>query len=403
MKLDLDYKKIWADVIVTSLIIIICAISIISFIVISDQNVDIYNPSTKVAVSVGTERIQEVLSLIQSKYMGELDVEELTEGAIEGILSKIDDPYTRYLTAEEYKEETRSASEEYSGIGIHMIWKKKEEKLRIVSVMPDTPAKLIGLKSGDIILKVDDIEVTEDNMAKMSNLIKGEEGTTVKLTIDRGGKELKFDVTRAHITASNIEANLLDNIGYMRIISFDVDIYKQFHEEYTKLINKDGIKGLIIDLRDNPGGVVNDTIKIADLLVKDGIILKVQYADKTIKNYKANSTSCPVPVVILVNQNSASASEILAGAVKDLNQGTIIGTTTFGKGIMQTIIGLEKGDGLAVTTAKFCNASGKEIHGIGIEPDIYVELDEGVDLDSVAGTEKDNQLQEAIKYLNTAK
>lgn len=401
MKLDLDYKKMWSEIITASLIIVISAIAIISFIVISDQSVDVYNPSQKVAVSEGTQRIEEVLSLLQSKYMGELDIDELTDGAIEGILSKIEDPYTRYLTEEEYAEETRDSSEEYSGIGVHMSWSVKEAKLKIISVMPDTPAKEAGLKAGDIITEVDGVSVTADNITKMSDSIKGEEGTVVKIVVDRKGQSMSFDVTRAHIIANNIESNVLDDdIGYIRILQFDVDIYDQFKTEYDKLIKTEKVKGLVIDLRDNPGGLVNETIKIADLLVKDGVILKVKYADGTTKTYRATGTnSCAVPLVVLVNENSASASEILSGAIKDLKQGTIVGTTTFGKGIMQSIIGLEGGDGLSITIAKFYTASENEIHGVGIEPDIKVELGEDVDLDMVIGTNEDNQLNEAIRVL----
>lgn len=401
MKLDLDYKKMWSEIITASLIIVISAIAIISFIVISDQSVDVYNPSQKVAVSEGTQRIEEVLSLLQSKYMGELDIDELTDGAIEGILSKIEDPYTRYLTEEEYAEETRNSAEEYSGIGVHMSWSVKEAKLKIISVMPDTPAKESGLKAGDIITEVDGVSVTADNITKMSDSIKGEEGTVVKIVVDRKGQSMSFDVTRAHIIANNIESNVFeDDIGYIRILQFDVNIYDQFKTEYDKLIKTERVKGLVIDLRDNPGGLVNETIKIADLLVKDGVILKVKYADGTTKTYRATGTnSCAVPLVVLVNENSASASEILSGAIKDLKQGTIVGTTTFGKGIMQSIIGLEGGDGLSITIAKFYTASENEIHGVGIEPDIKVELGEDVDLDMVIGTNEDNQLNEAIRVL----
>lgn len=400
MKLDLDYKKIWSEVITASLIIIISGIAIISFLVISDQDVDIYNPSSKVAVSQGTDRIQEVLSMLQSEYIGELDIEELTEGAIEGILSKIEDPYTRYLTEEEFAEETKESSEEYSGIGIHMAWSLKDNNLRIVGVMPDTPAKKAGLRAGDVIIQVDGTRVTAENISAMSDAIKGEEGTTVNIVVLRDGKEVTFNIVRAHIIANNIESNVINgNIGYIRILQFDTDIYAQFKLEYDKLILGQNVKGLIIDLRDNPGGLVSDTINIANVLVKDGTILRVEYGDGNIRTYKANSESCPVPVVILVNENSASASEILAGAIKDLNQGTIVGTTTFGKGIMQSIIGLESGGGLSITTAEFFNASGNKIHGVGIEPNIVVELTEGLNLDAVIMTDKDNQLQEAIKVI----
>lgn len=401
MKLDLDYKKIWSEVITASLIIIISAVAIISFIVISDQSVDIYNPSNKVAVSVGSDRIEEVLSLLQSKYMGELDIDELTEGAIEGILSKIEDPYTRYLTDEEYIEQTRDSAEEYSGVGIHMSWSLKTGNLRIIGVMPDTPAKKAGLRAGDVIISVDGVPVTMDNITNISDSIKGEEGTSVELVVSREEKEYTYSIVRAHIVANNIESNVIDDIGYIRILQFDTDIYEQFKTEYDKLINEKKVKGLIIDLRDNPGGLVNETINIANLLVDDGTILKVMYGDNTVKSYKANSTQCEIPLVVLVNENSASASEILAGAIKDLNQGVVVGTTTFGKGIMQSVIGLEGGGGLSITSAKFYTASGTEIHGVGIEPNVTVELTPGLNLDAVICTSKDNQFIEAVNQINS--
>ena len=399
-KLDLDYKKIWSEVITASLVIIISAIAIISFIIISDQDVDIYNNSATLNANSGSDKIKEILSLIESKYIGEVNMDELVDAAINGIFETIDDPYTRYLTEEEYNEEVNSGEEKYTGIGIHISWSVKKDALVIIGVMPNTPAKEAGLKSGDIIKTVNNNEVNKDNYNARIDEIKGVADTTVDLAIERDGKLINFTVKRANIVASNIESNILENnIGYIKILQFSNGIYNEFKTEYDKLIDTDKVDSLIIDLRNNPGGLVNEVLNIANMLVGDGIMLKVEYGDGTTKVYNSNSSKCNIPLVVLVNENSASASEILAGCVTDLNAGTVIGITTFGKGIMQSVMPLEDGGGVSITVAKFYTASMSEIHGKGIVPDIEIELPEGVVPDLVLDEKVDTQLKKAIEHL----
>ncbi len=397
----MDYKKIWSEVITASLIVVISAVAIISFMVISDQNVDIYNPSDKIAVSKGTDKISEVLNLIESKYMGEVDIEKLVDGAIEGIFKNIDDPYTRYLTEEQFDEEINSGDEEYSGIGVHMGLNHTTGKVRVLGVMPETPAYKAGLKAGDIILEVEGTKLNKDNYNEASEKIKGKEGTYVKLLVERDGKEIEFNIVRKTINASNISSEVIagTKIGYIKIFAFERNIYSQFKNEYDRLINKEKVEKLIIDVRDNPGGFVTDTIKIADLLCGEGLIIKEEYGDGTVKTFKSDKSDSKVPFVLLVNENSASASEILAGSVKDLKAGKVIGTKTFGKGIMQSYIELENGGGVAITIAKYYTASGNEIHGVGIEPDIKVELPKGTTIDYKVNPNTDLQLKEAINAL----
>lgn len=396
----MNYKKIWSEVITASLIIIISAIAIISFIVISDQDVDIYNPSNKIAVSKGTDKISEILNLLQSKYMGELDVDKLVDGAIEGIFANIDDPYTRYLSPEQFEEEMNAGNEEYSGVGIHISLDAKTREAKIIGVMPETPAKEAGVKAGDIIVKVDDLVVTEKTYYEASDAIKGEEGTIVKLVVRRNGEELTYNIERAKIKASDISSTIINNdIGYIKIFTFERNVYNNFKAEYNRLIREDEITGLIIDLRDNPGGFVDETVKIADLLCGSGTIIKEEYGDGTTKMFTSGESKSEIPIVVLVNENSASAAEILAGAIKDLDAGTLVGSTTFGKGIMQSYIELENGGGVAITIAKYYTASGEEIHGIGITPDIEIELSEGDVLDFSGNPKKDSQLNQAIKEI----
>ena len=397
----MDYKKIWSEVITASLIVIISAVAIISFMVISGQDVDIYNPSDKIAVSKGTDKISEVLNLIESKYMGEVDIEKLVDGAIEGIFANIDDPYTRYLTELEFDEEINSGDEEYSGIGIHMSLNISTGKVRILGVMPETPAYKAGLKAGDVILEVEGTKLTKDNYNEASEKIKGKEGTYVKLLIERDGKQIAYSIVRKTINASNISSEVIKgtNIGYIKIFAFERNIYNQFKSEYDRLIKEEKVEKIIIDVRDNPGGFVTDTVKIADFLCGEGLIIKEVYGDGTIKTFKSDKSDSKVPFAILVNENSASASEILAGSVKDLKAGKVIGTKTFGKGIMQSYIELDNGGGVAITIAKYYTASGNEIHGIGIEPDIIVELPKGITIDYKVNPNTDLQLKEAINAL----
>ena len=401
----MDYKKIWSEVITASLIVIISAIAIISFIVISEQDVDIYNPSDKIAVSKGTDKISEVLNLVQSKYMGELDVDKLIEGAIEGIFENIDDPYTRYLTEEEFNEAINSGEEEYSGIGIHMGLSVASGQVKIIGVMPDSPAEKAGLKSGDVIVKVDDTDITKDNYFEASEQIKGKAGTEVKMVVKRAGKELTYTIVRDNIVSNNISSDIIDktNIGYIKILSFERGIYSQFKEAYNELLNEDKVEGLIVDLRDNPGGFVDETVKIADLLCPEGLIIKEEYGDGTIKTFTSKPGKCEIPLVVLVNENSASASEILAGSVKDLDAGEIVGVTTFGKGIMQGYMELENGGGVAITVAKYYTASGEEIHGKGIVPDVESKLKEGTYLDYTLNPKTDAQLKTAIDTIGKMK
>lgn len=396
----MDYKKIWSEAITASLIIIISAIAIISFVIISDQDVDVYNPSDKIAISKGTDKISEVLTLIGSKYMGEVDYEKLVDGAIQGIFENIDDPYTRYMTEEEFNEEM-DPEEEYSGIGIHMGLNASTGEVKILGVMPETPAAKAGLKSGDVIVKVDNQEITKENYYEASEKIKGKEGTKVNITVKRNGKERVFNITRKTIEVSNISSDVISgtDIGYIKLFSFERGIYDEFKDEYKRLIKEEKVKSLIIDIRDNPGGYVNETIKIADFLCGKGLIIKEVYGDGTIRTFTSDSDASEIPFVVLVNENSASASEILSGAVKDLKAGTVIGTKTFGKGIMQSYIELENGGGVAITVAKYYTASGAEIHGVGITPDIEVKLPEGKYLDYELNPNTDPQLKQAIETL----
>jgi len=403
MKLNLDYKKIISDVITASLVIIVSGIAIYSFMIISDQDVDVYNSSSKIDAITGSNKIQEVISVIDSKYIGEVEISDLVDGAIEGVLNSIDDDYARYISQEEYEQMLVSGTEEYVGIGVHISRDSITNSMVIISVMPDSPAKEAGIISGDIILSIDGNEVTAENYTESVNRLKGKEGTKAILTIKRGEETISKTVTRKKITANNVESSVIDNkFGYIRILEFENDIYNQFKKEYENLINNNKVKGLIIDVRNNPGGIVSETVKIADLLCSKGKILETVYRDGQKKVYMSDDKCAEIPITILVNEGSASASEILAGAIKDLKQGAVIGNKTFGKGIVQSIVPLDSGGAISVTTAKYYTASGIEIHGNGINPDIVVEVSDG-NRGLTINLKDDQQILKAIEVLKNVK
>lgn len=349
-------------------------------------------------------RIQYALDEVSEKYVEDVDMDTLVNGAIAGIASATGDPYTRYISEEEYREMLDSSVKPYSGIGVHLTFDTETSGIEVLGIMPNSPAIKAGLKIGDVILKVEDITVSLETYQDAVDAIKGEAGSAVKLVIKRGEELIESEVIRESIVANNIESDILDgDIGYIKIWQFDNGIYKQFKTEYDKL-RASKVKGIIIDVRNNPGGLVADTLDIARLMLPKCELLKLVYKDGTEKVYKCDGKNeIDIPLAILVNSRSASASEILSGAIKDSSKGVVIGTKTYGKGIVQTVEPLGNSGALSITTSKYYTSSGVEIHKKGIEPDIVVEVPEEVKNDLTIEREKDTQLNEAINYINSKK
>jgi len=274
----------------------------------------------------------------------------------------------------------------------------------VLSVMPGSPALESGMQIGDYIIQVEDNVVSLENYSDCVDIMKGKEGTPVKIVIYRDGEKIEKNITRRKIQVNNVESEVLDgNIGYIKILQFENDIYNQFKTQYESLLSKN-IKGLVIDVRNNPGGLVSETINILDLLLPKGEVLRLTYKDGRNKIYKcSDNKQIDIPLTILVNGSSASASEILAGAIKDSNKGVVVGTQTYGKGIVQEIEKLSFRGALSITVAKYYTSSGVEIHENGIEPNIIVELPEEYKNQSVVSKDKDTQLQKAIEYINENK
>ena len=279
-------------------------------------------------------------AMLEQKYIGEIDEEQLIEGAIKGYVEALGDPYTQYLTKDEMQEFKEETSGEYVGIGVYVTNYKVDNTILVVGVMKGSPALEAGMQAGDIIEKVDGVEYTGEQLSDATKVLKGSEGTTVKVTVLRDEKEIELNVTRKKITVDHVASKMLDNnIGYIQIDSFDDGVAK-VSEEQLKKLKEQGAKGIIIDLRSNGGGIVDEATGIAELfLKKDDTILITEGKEKGEKETKSSKDPIiqDMPVVVLVNGGSASASEILAGALKDKYGATIVGTNTYGKGVIQTL------------------------------------------------------------------
>ena len=388
------------------MLIIITALlsSLITVIIIGEKFNSTLNLKS-IASGDGTTGIEAALasikSILEEKYIGELDDEKMLEMAIKGYVAGVGDEYTVYYTKEEMDQEYDTAMGNYVGIGIYMIVNYEEGTIEVIETMKDSPAEKAGLLAGDYIISVDGEDVTPENANKMSNKIKGEEGTKVKLTIKRDGKEIEFEVERQKIEVSHINAEMLENnIAYIQILDFDGGTAKEFEKNYENLKSQ-GATSLIIDIRSNGGGVVDEAIDILNLICDKGSTLLIE-TDKDGKETITKSEKDPIinmPIVVLVNGNTASASEILAGALKDNNVAKIVGTTTFGKGVIQELLTMKDGTGLKLTTNEYYTPNRSKINKVGIEPDENVELPTEYKNALTVPQEQDTQLNKAIELL----
>ena len=384
------------------LIIITALVSSLITAVVVTERLTSSSSIESIANGDGTTGIETTLAyirtLLEKDYIGELDDEQMIEMAIKGYVAGVGDEYTVYYTPDEMNSEYDEAMGNYVGIGIYMIVNYEKGTIEVVEPMDNSPALEAGLQEGDMIISVNGKELTADNVRELSNEIKGEEGTTVKLGIKRKDETFEVDVKRKRIEVSHIESKMLDNnIAYIQVLDFDGGTAKEFKENYENLKN-DGATSLIIDIRGNGGGVVNEALDMLEMICDEGSTLLIE-TDKNGNEEIIKSEEKPIidiPIVVLVNENSASASEIFAGALKDNEKATIIGTKTYGKGVIQTLLKLADGSGLKMTTEEYCTPNRNKINKIGIEPNITVELPE--DVDEITD-ENDTQLQRAIEEL----
>lgn len=350
--------------------------------------------------SSSTSLISRLKNVVDKYYLGDTDEKKMSESAAKGYIEGLEDEYSEYITAEEYAEFSQEIYGSFVGIGIYF-GKNTNDEMMVVSTIENSAAEKAGLQSGDIITKVDDYEVTTDSTtSEVSAKIKGEEGTKVKMEILREGEKMTFEITRENVKLHYVKAEILDNnIGYITVSSFDEGTADEFKNKLEELQSKN-VKSLIIDLRNNGGGIVQEATQIADyLLDKDQkiIITKDKQGKEEITLSKEDKIT-DLPVVVLVNGYTASSSEILASALKDNNRAKVVGTKTYGKGVIQNVYRLTDGSALKLTTHEYYTAIGNKINKLGITPTEEVELPDGVNVYNMP-RDKDTQLKKAIELL----
>lgn len=346
-------------------------------------------------------KLEKYKSIIDKYYLGEINEDKLKEGAIKGYIEGLEDPYTEYISKEDMQDFMDDTTGNFVGVGIYMVKDTEHNKVMVLSPIKDSPAEKAGILPGDLIVKVDDVEYTADDMSVLANKIKGQSGTTVKVEILRNTETKVFELKRESIKVNPVEGKKLENdIGYIEFNSFDEGTAEDFKNKYKEL-EKQGIKSLIIDLRNNGGGIVDEALEIADYIADKNSVLLYE-VDKDNKEEVKKSKNDPIinmPIIILTNKNTASSSEILSGALKDLGKAKTVGTKTYGKGVIQQLLSLPDGSGIKITSEKYLTPNKTEINKIGIEPDEKVELPDTVTNILRVDEKDDTQLQKAIEML----
>ncbi|MFC2468841.1 MAG: S41 family peptidase, partial [Negativicutes bacterium] len=326
--------------------------------------------------TVQMARFIAAMRYVEVEYVDEVDPAKLMDGAIAGMVKSLGDPYSVYLSPEMYQRMKDHTSGQFGGIGVVMGF---EDGVNIISVMPGTPGEAAGLRVGDKIQAVDGTPVEDLGPEEVALHIRGKAGTEVVLTIRRSGEEPKdYVITRDNIHVRTAAGQMLsENIGYIRISSFAENTAQEFQETYDEL-TKEGMKGMVIDLRANPGGFIKTCVDIAQQLVPKGPVVSVVQRDGTRQEYDSDLAAPPYPLVVLIDGNSASASEILAGALQDTGAATLVGTTSYGKGSVQMVMPIPgEDDAIKLTIAKYYTPNGRSINGTGIEPDIAIVSEPG--------------------------
>lgn len=348
-------------------------------------------------------KINDLAALIKAYYYEDVEEEDLTDGLYKGLFASLGDPYSDYYTEEEYEEMMISASAQYNGIGAVLQQDPKTMQVKIVKVYDDTPAKEAGLKAEDIVISVEKTDARSMELSELVTHIRGEENSRVSLVITREGEfeERVFKVKRAKVDVPTVEGRMMeDDIGLIVINEFGSATAADFKETVESLQNK-GMQKLIVDLRDNPGGMFESVVEVMDYILPEGLIVYTEDKYGNRKEEKSDAQHLDLPMAVLINGNSASCSEIFAGAIRDYDYGVLIGTTTFGKGVVQTVRRLSDNSAIKLTTAKYFTPKGENIHGTGIAPDIELKYKYTGKKEAGASYDytKDNQVKRAIKEL----
>lgn len=385
-------------------VIILCAGSFFAGTIVSSIKYELYGFDSKSESVLKDIKDVEKYSLLFdvrdaliSKYDGEIDDQKMLEGAIKGMTASLEDPYTVYMNPEEYKSFMEQSEGSFVGIGVQI--GVKDNKVTVIAPIEGSPAEKEGVLKGDVIVKVENMDVTPENMDKAVSMMKGKAGETVKVTFERNGKQVEKSLVRSEIKMISVKGEMLDKeVGYIQITSFDEDVATQFRKKLTELKGK-GMKGLVLDLRGNPGGYLNECVDIASEFIAKGelVTYTVDKYDKKIESKSTGGDGIGMPLVVLVDGGSASASEVVTGALRDYKAATIIGETTFGKGVVQQLLPVNNG-GLKVTTSRYYTPNGENIHKKGIKPDIEVKYPKEL-LEKEYNRSTDPQFNKALEVI----
>lgn len=356
------------------------------------------NTNSKISTINVLAKVTLLQKYIDTFYLNDVNGQDLEDGIYKGILKGLDDPYSVYYTKKEYSSLQESTTGVYCGIGARVTQDVETGIITIVQPFEGGPADVAGILPNDIIYKIEGKEVTGEDLSEVVAMMKGKKGTKVSLTVVRDKKKMDFEVARNEIEVPTVESQMLDNkIGYIKVSEFDEVTAEQFRKSLDDL-EKQNEKGLVIDLRNNGGGRLTAVVDMLDRMLPEGVIVSTK--DKKGEGDTYSSTDeekFDKPLAVLINGNSASASEVFAGAIQDYGTGELVGTTSFGKGIVQTIFGLNDGTAVKLTTSEYFTPKGRNIHGKGLTPDVKVELKEELKQKVTIDLKDDNQLQTAIK------
>ena len=346
-------------------------------------------------------KLSTIIGIIKSYYYEDVDNDDLVDGIYKGVVSSLGDPYSEYYTAEEYEDLMATLTGNYAGIGALLQKDVTTGTVTITKVYKGTPAEKSGLQEGDSIVSADGNKAVDEALDTFVQHIRGEAGTDVELVINREGEEFTVVCTRASIETPTVEYQMINgNVGYIAVSQFTDSTYKDFKAAYEDLESQ-GMTSIIFDMRNNGGGLVDSVVEMLDYLLPEGTVVYTVDKHGNREDYNSEaSTYKKLPITVLVNGNTASAAEIFTGAIRDFEYGTIIGTNTFGKGIVQSTIPLTDGSALKLTTQTYYTPSGECIHGKGIAPDIELEYEFQGGEDEAYSVDLDNQIQKALEVLS---
>ena len=348
------------------------------------------------------DTLLELMDIVDENFYEDADVTAMLDGAAQGLLTALGDPYTFYYTPEDYASMWEDDEGEYAGVGMQISASYVTGLCTISRVFDNGPAKEAGVHKGDILYQVEDLYVDAYNLQEAVDIMRGTPGTDVVVKFLRNGEELTFTMTRAQISVNRIDSMMLaEDIGYIYLYEFAGDCATQFADALNGLLEQ-GAKGLIIDLRDNPGGWINDAESIGDLFLDKGTLCYLEYKDGQREYYRTTDGKTDIPLVVLLNENSASASELLTGALQDRVDATVVGVQSYGKGIVQVVVPVgSNGAGMQLTVAQYFTPNGNAVHKIGITPDVEVALPEGDNGMYEFGDLADPQLSRALEIMQT--